>query len=131
MTSQTGSWSGAPKLAKVAWGILLVASVLGVVNHALGVFTIAERDPERLMFALFACLNVYATAVLLGPYRRGEIWAWLVTWIEVAAFALVYPFTGPEPGTWYLIGAGIAALAQAVSLPWFRSLSQGMVRADA
>jgi hypothetical protein len=59
----------------VAWGILLVASVLGVLNHAVGAFAYAERDPEPLMFALFACLNLYATAVLLWPYRRGEMWA--------------------------------------------------------
>jgi hypothetical protein len=131
MTSQTGSWSGSSKLAKVAWGILLVASVLGVLNHAVGVFAIAKQDPEPLMFALFACLNLYATAVLLVPYRRGEMWAWLVTWVEVAAFAIVYPLTDPEVGTWYLIGAVIAALAQAASLPWFRSLSAGPVRADA
>lgn len=131
MTSQTGSWSGSPKLAKVAWGILLVASVLGVLNHAVGAFAYAEHDPEPLMFALFACLNLYATVVLLGPYRRGEMWAWLVTWVEVAAFALVYPLTDPEIGTWYLIGAIIAALAQAASLPWFRSLSHSPLGADA
>jgi hypothetical protein len=58
-----------------------------------------------------------AAAVLLVPYRRGEMWAWLVTWVEVAAFAIVYPLTDPEVGTWYLIGAVIAALAQAASLP--------------
>jgi hypothetical protein len=54
----------------------------------------------------------------------------LVTWIEVVAFALVYPLTDPEVGTWYLIGALIAALAQAAALPWFRSLSHSPVRAD-
>jgi hypothetical protein len=130
MTSQTGVWSGSTKLAKVAWGILLVLSVLGALNHAVGVFAIAEKDPEPLMFAVFACLNLYATAVLLGPYRRGEMWAWLVTWVEVAAFALVYPLTGPEVGRWYLIGAVIAALAQAASLPLFKPQSGSAVRAD-
>jgi hypothetical protein len=125
VTAQTGLRTGSTKLARVAWVVLVVVSALGVLNHAVGVFVIAEEDPEPLMFALFAGLNLYAAAVLLGPYQRGEMWAWLVTWVEVAALALVYPLTDPEVGTWYLAGAIIAALAQVAALPWFRSPSRG------
>jgi hypothetical protein len=125
VTAQTGLRSGSTKLPKVAWVVLVVVSVLGVLNHAVGVFAIAQEDPEPLMFALFAGLNLYATAVLLRPYRRGEMWAWLVTWVEVAALALVYPLTDPQIGTGYLVGAIIAALAQVATLPWFRSQSHG------
>ncbi len=125
MTVETGVRSGSTKLPKVAWVVLVVVSVLGVVNHTVGVFAIAQEDPEPLMFALFAGLNLYATAVLLWPYRRGEMWAWLITWVEVAAFALVYPLTDPQVGTGYLVGAIIAAFAQVATLPWFRSPSHG------
>lgn len=121
VTAETAVRSGSAKLPKVAWVVLVVVSVLGVINHLLGVFAIAQDDSEALMFALFAGLNLYATAVLLRPYRRGELWAWLVTWVEVVAFAIVSPLTDPQVGAAYLVGAIIAALAQAATLPWFRS----------
>lgn len=110
--------------ARIAWLALLVMSGLGALNHGMGVFGIAEGDTEQLMFALFAGVNLYALAVLLGPYRRGEQWAWLVTWVEVAAFAVVFPLVDePGIGTAYLVGAGVAALAQVVAWPAFGKIS--------
>ena len=122
MTSQTSLRSGSTKLAKSGWIILLAVSTLGALNHTVGALAFAGPDPEPLMFAAFASLNLYATAVLIWPYRRGEMWAWLVTWVEVAAFALVYPLTDDAAiGTAYLVGAAILALAQLASLPRFRA----------
>jgi len=61
---------GAP--ARMAWIVLVAIAVLGFVNHAVGSVTIAEKDPEPLMFALFAGLNAYQAVVLMVPYRRLE-----------------------------------------------------------
>jgi hypothetical protein len=106
--------------ARASWVVLVVVSSLALVNHGMGVFGIAEDDTESLMFALFACVNLYAVVVLLGPYRRGEMWAWLVTWVEVAAFAVVFPFTRDGIGVTYLLGgAVVVALAQVATYSEF------------
>jgi hypothetical protein len=106
--------------ARIGWVVLLAISLLGGLNHLLGVFAFAGSEDEQLAFTAFAVVNAYATAVLLHPYRRGLTWAWLVTWLEVAAFAVVLPLTGGGLGLGYLGVAAIAALAQAATLSHFR-----------
>jgi hypothetical protein len=99
-----------------------VISIIGVLNHLVGVWTVAEDGEEQLTFALFAAVNASATAVLLRPYRRHETWAWLVTWVQVAAFASVLPLTGGGGvGLGYLVVAAVCGLAQLATLPDFRS----------
>jgi hypothetical protein len=109
----------ASTMGRIGWVVLVVISIIGVLNHLLGVFTFASSEEEQLMFAMFAAVNAYATAVLLSPYRRRMRWAWLITWVEVAAFALVFPLTGGGVGLGYLVVAAIAALAQLATLPSF------------
>jgi len=111
--------AGAP--ARMAWIVLVAIAVLSFVNHAVGSVAIAEKDPEPLMFALFAGLNAYQAVVLLVPYRRLQPWAWWLTWVSVAAFALVFPLTDPELGSFYLGAAVVSALAQAITFRGFRS----------
>jgi hypothetical protein len=127
MTTPSRSWEHPRSLgghagrpARIAWIVLVVIAVLGAVSHALGSFTFAEDDPEPLMFALFAGLNVYQGAVLLVPYRRLEPWAWWLSWVSVGALALVFPLTDPEIGLFYLGGAAVSALAQAITFREFR-----------
>lgn len=120
--------------ARIGWVVLLAISLLGVVNHLLGVFVFAGSEDEQLAFTMFAVVNAYATAVLLFPYRRHLIWAWLATWLEVAAFASVFPLTGGGIGLGYLVVAAVAALAQLATLRHFRSQrtrqrQEGRVRA--
>ncbi len=108
--------------ARIGWVVLLAISIVGVLNHLLGVLAFATSSDERLAFAMFACVNAYATAVLLVPYRRRVGWAWSITWLEVAAFASVLPLTGGGGiGVGYLVVAAVAALAQLATLPDFRS----------
>jgi len=111
--------AGSP-LAAAAWYLLLGLSFLGVVNHVLGVATFAADGDERMMFTLFAAVDLYAAAVLLTAYRRSEPWAWALTWAHSAAYALVFVFTGPGIGSVYLIVAGLSALAQLAGLPAIR-----------
>ena len=56
-----------------------------MVNHVLGVATFAGNGDERMMFTLFAALDLYAVVVLLTAYRRGERWAWALIWVHTAA----------------------------------------------
>lgn len=116
-TTSAPPWGSAT--AKTGWVVLLVVSITGALNHLLGVVTFATAGEERLMFALFTLLNGYAIAVLLLPYRRHQRWAWIITWLEVAAFAAAMPLIGGGLGVGYLVVAAVAALAQLATLRSF------------
>lgn len=105
--------------ARVGWVVLVVTAALGVVNHAAGVFVIAEEDPEPLMFAAFTATNAYALAVLLVPFRRHEYWAWAVTWVNIAATGMVFVWLRDGVGISYLVGALAMAAALMATLPEF------------
>ncbi len=117
VTRSSPTWSSTT--ASTGWVVLLVISVFGALNHLLGVFAFATSEDEQLAFGMAAGVNAYATAVLLVPYRRHERWAWLLTWLEVAAFASVLPLTSGGLGLGYLVVAAIAALAQLATLSEF------------
>jgi len=103
-------------LGKIGWWTLVVATALMLLNHLLGVFAFAEGDDERLMFVIFALLNLYALIVLLLPYRRREPWSWWLTWTSVAAFpASVLFITDPSIGGLYLAIGGVLALGQVLT----------------
>jgi hypothetical protein len=110
--------------ARVGGLVLVTATVLGLVNHSAGVFVIAEEDPEPLMFAAFAAVNAYALVVLLVPYRRCELWAWAVTWVNVTATGMVFAWLRDGVGVSYLVGAVVMSLAQAATYPEFRRHSR-------
>ena len=62
---------------KSGWIILLVSAALMTLNHLSLMFFL--NDPT--LFAGFAAFNLYAFLVILIPFRRGEKWAWVTTWI--------------------------------------------------
>lgn len=99
-------------LFRVAWWILLVSTSLFALNHIVGAATFATTDDERVMFMIFAALNLLALAVLLVPYRARERWAWWATWIPIAAM-FIGPFVfGLDPiAVIYLIGGVVMAVA--------------------
>ena len=68
-------------VAATAWGVLFVLSMLRIINHVLGAAAFASSDDERMMFALFAGVNLYATVVLLTAYRRDRLREGL-TWLH-------------------------------------------------
>lgn len=73
---------------KIGWWILVVIAGASVVNHISGPFLgFASGDDEVLAFLGLAAMNIYAVVVLLTGYRRGERWAWWVTWVMVATYA--------------------------------------------
>jgi hypothetical protein len=69
-----------------------------------------------------AAMNVYVLSVLLTAYRRGERWAWRVTWVPVAICALV-TFCADE-GPYYLGTAAVMTIAQLLIWSGFRDLAQ-------
>ncbi len=107
-------------VARVAWMVLLLLSSAYAINHILGVATFSENDTDRLMFVGFAALNIYTVIVLLTPYRTREPWAWGITWVSVAVFAICPLLIPPPIGTFYLGSAIVMAVAQLAALPDFR-----------
>ena len=87
---------------RIGWWVLVVIAGASIVNHVLGPFLgFASGDDQVLAFLALAAMNIYALVVLLTAYRRGERWAWWVTWVFVAFYGLVF-FYAPDVGSFYL-----------------------------
>jgi len=109
---------------RIGWWILAVIAGASVVNHISGPFLgFASGDDEVLAFLGLAAMNLYAVVVLVTGYRRGERWAWWVTWVMVATYALVILYA-PDAGPFYLGGAVVMAFAQLLTWAGFRQSDQ-------
>ncbi|HEU4750476.1 MAG TPA: hypothetical protein VFT54_05400 [Acidimicrobiia bacterium] len=107
---------------KVGWWVLVVIAGASVVSH-ISLAGFAEEDAWVLAFFGLAAMNIYALVVLLTGYRRGERWAWWVTWVLVAIYALVI-FYAHDAGPYYLGAAAVMAIAQLLTWSGFRDLAQ-------
>ena len=87
---------------KVGWIILIVLAALMTLNHLALIFFL----DEPVLFTGFAAFNLYALIVILIPFRRGEKWAWLATWILPIGLALPAS-TDPNLAIFYY---GVAAM---------------------
>ena len=99
-------------LYRIGWWVLVVitgASILILVSGPLAGY--AETDMEVWAFFALAAMNIYALVVLFTGYRRGEQWAWWVTWDLVAIYAMTILYE-PDPGPYYLGAAVVMAIAQ-------------------
>ena len=100
---------------RVGWWILFGISALAVLNHAVLIFVIPG---EEVLFIGWTAFSLYSALVLYIPYRQGEKWAWYSTWILVVAFAAMILFDA-EIGIFYLVAAGLMALAQLLTRETF------------
>lgn len=101
---------------KIGWIPLLVISALGALGHiVLGLM----MPDEATLFVGWAAFNLYSTAVLYVPFRRGETWAWYTTWVLAVGFALPILFTRESFAVWYLGAAGVMAVSLIVTRPTF------------
>ena len=103
---------------KVGWWVLVVIAGVSVVGH-LSLAGFSEEDSWAVAFLGLAAMNVYALSVLLTAYRRGEPWAWWVTWLPVAIYALVIFYA--DEGPYYLGRAAVMAIAQLLTWSGFRN----------
>lgn len=96
----------------VGWILLLSISMLMALNHVALIFFMNERT----LFIGWAAFNLYSTLVLWIPFRRGERWAWLVSWISVIALASLIAFDS-QVGPLYLGAAVLMAVGLALTFP--------------
>ena len=87
---------------KIGWIILLVSAALMTLGHLSMIFVLDEPN----LFTGFAAFNLYSFIVLLIPFRRGEKWAWLTTWILPVGLAIPAA-TDPNIAIYYF---GVAAM---------------------
>ena len=78
---------------KYAWIILFAGAVLGIFGGVVLMFPSLISSPylithdARILWLMRAWgitwvgFNIFALAVTVGPYRRGERWAWYTLWL--------------------------------------------------
>lgn len=95
-------------LFNLGWVALLTISGLATLNHLILIFVMPD---EATLFLGWAAYNLYATVVLYIPFRRGETWAWFLTWTLVLGFALPILFSADAFAVWYLAAAGVMTVS--------------------
>ncbi|MFP3883802.1 MAG: hypothetical protein ACLFWH_16000 [Actinomycetota bacterium] len=109
---------------KIGWWVLVVINGLSILNHLAGPLAgFAETDDEVLAFFALAAMNIYALVVVVTAYRRGEPWAWWVTWIMIAIYGLTILYA-PVVGPLYLGAAVVMAVAQLMTWSAFQQPDQ-------
>ena len=101
---------------KIGWIILIVSAALMTLNH----FTLIFFLDEPVLFTGFAAFNLYALIVILIPFRQGEKWAWLATWILPIGLALPAS-TDPNLAIFYFGVAGVCVVGLLLTLRDFFS----------
>jgi hypothetical protein len=102
---------------KIGWVILLTIAALMTLGHFSLIFIFMD---ERVMFAGLAASNLYAFIALYTAFRRGEKWAWIVTW-TLPGLALLIAATVPSIAIYYYGVAALCALALLVTMRDFFS----------
>jgi cell division protein FtsW (lipid II flippase) len=113
--------------AKYAWTILFVSALLGIFG---GVILLFPKDAtslspidvwvRRAWAITWMEFNTLVLALSVGPYRRGERWAWYTLWLMPLLF-VGYFFIAPEAVYLYLGLAVLSALG--LILPYRRYFS--------
>jgi len=99
---------------KFGWILLLISAGLMTLNHAILILVL----DEPVLFTGFAFFNLYAFIVIYLPFRRGEKWAWVATWLLPIGLALP-AFNDLSIGALYLGVAGVCALGLLLTMPAF------------
>ena len=102
---------------KMGWIILLVIAALMTLGHFGLIFFFMD---ERVLFAGLASSNLYAFLVIYLLFRRGEKWAWVVTW-TLPALALLIAVTNPSLAIYYYGVAAVCVLGLLLTMRDFFS----------
>ena len=101
---------------KFGWIALLLAAALMTLNHFSLIFILDEPD----LFTGFAVFNLYALIVILIPFRRGEKWAWMTTWLLPIGLALPAA-SDPDIAIYYFAVAAVCVLGLLLTMQNFFS----------
>jgi hypothetical protein len=93
---------------KIGWSVLTGISVLSVLSYVVLIFVAPGLVDSFIAWATF---SLYSMVVLLMPYRRGERWAWYLTW-ALPIPSLVLSLNNPEAAPFYVTAAGLMVIGQ-------------------
>ena len=113
MSTQTNATDSAA--FNIGWIVLLIIPALATLNH---IMLPLYGDPVALALGWMG-FSLYATVVIAIPFRRGERWAWYISWIPVIGFAYPILITQESYTVAYLIAAGVMALSLLLTRPAF------------
>ena len=102
---------------KMGWIILLVIAALMTLGHFGLIFFFMD---ERVLFAGLAAANLYAFIAIYTAFRRGEKWAWVITW-TLPGLALLIAATVPSIAIYYYGVAAICVLGLLLTIRDFFS----------
>lgn len=102
---------------KIGWIILLMIAALMTLGHFSLIFIFLD---ERILFAGLAASNLYAFIAIYTAFRRGEKWAWIITW-TLPGLALLIAATVPSIAIYYYGVAAICVLGLLVTMRDFFS----------
>lgn len=93
---------------KLGWWLLFGLSVLSVGSYVVLIFV----EPGLVdSFIAWATFSLYSVVVMIIPYRRGERWAWYVTW-ALPIPSVVLSLNNPDAAPAYLTAAGLMVIGQ-------------------
>lgn len=113
MSTQTNATDSAA--FNIGWMVLLILSALATFNH---IMLPLYGDPVALALG-WTGYSLYATLVVAIPFRRGERWAWYISWILVIGFAYPILIIRESYTVAYLIAAGVMAISLLITRPAF------------
>ena len=93
---------------RLGWWVLFGLSALGVLSYTVLIFVVPDMVDSLIAWATF---SLYSVFVLLIPYRRGERWAWYLTWALVLP-SVVLSANNPDAAPYFLTAAGLMAIGQ-------------------
>jgi len=93
---------------KYGWTTIFLISLLGVVSQLVLIFVAPGLVDSSIAWATFMLYSVF---VLLIPYRRGERWAWKITWVLVFPLA-VLGLNNPDAAPYFWSAAGLITVSQ-------------------
>jgi hypothetical protein len=100
-----------PATFRLGWWVLLGISVLSVISYIVLIFVVPGLIDSFIAWATF---SLYSVIVLLIPYRRGERWAWYLTW-ALPVPSIVLSLNNPDVAPAYLTVAGLMAIGQVLT----------------
>lgn len=99
---------------------MLILSGLMAFSYLIMMF----QETEHALFMIYSAISLYAFLVLLIPFREGNKWAWMATWILPVVLALTAYFA-PEFAPYYYGTAVVFVLGLLLTMSEFFSNRMG------